>query len=99
MSEPAKSADNVVSLPTEYERRYVRGREADPMMQEVVRLMRRDGRTLSAIARQAGLAPATVKNWATGKTRRPQRISMEFVLREIGLEMGVYDRRTGRRVK
>jgi transcriptional regulator with XRE-family HTH domain len=55
----------------------------DPTRDEVLKHLK--GLKKAQISRETGISPATIRNWETGKTRRPQHLTMEFALRTRGL--------------
>lgn len=61
----------------------------DPIIDEMMYLAKQDGRSLSSLAIRAWLSPTTVTNWYKGRTKRPNRISVEFFLRAMGYEMRI----------
>lgn len=63
-----------------------RGLDKDPVLIQVINLVEESPMTLAAIANKSGVAESTIRNWIGGHTRRPQNITMEFVLRAIGYE-------------
>lgn len=60
--------------------------DKDPVIDHVISLMKQDGRSLTAIANAAYLSPTTLHAWDSGATRRPNNISIDFVLRAMGFE-------------
>ena len=63
--------------------------QIDPMMVEVTRLIRESNRTKAYIARKTGISAGTFKNWETKRTKRPQRVTLEFALRALGYRMTI----------
>lgn len=63
--------------------------EKDPMLYYVISKIREGRVTLKYLANKSGVSETTMRSWISGKTRRPQRLTMEFVLRELGYTMAV----------
>src|SRR5712664_652465 len=61
--------------------------EKDPIIDEMLYLAKKDGRSLSSIAHAAFMSPTTILNWDKGKTRRPNHISISSFTRAMGYEM------------
>lgn len=76
----AKTA-KVIALPT-------RGKPRDPMLDQVLECMATSNRSLTWIAERSGVSIATLINWRSGKTRRPQNVTIDFVLRACGYKRG-----------
>jgi hypothetical protein len=62
--------------------------DKDPMIDQVLSLVDQSGRSDTAIAHEAFIAPSTIKGWRT-KTKRPQRVTLEFVLRVLGYKFEI----------
>lgn len=58
----------------------------DPVLDEITRAITDSGRSLSWIAERSGVSKNTLYMWESGKTRRPQNLTVEFVLRVLGYE-------------
>lgn len=41
------------------------------------------------VAFRSGLAASTIRNWKSGKTSRPQSISLQFALRAAGYNLAI----------
>jgi hypothetical protein len=63
--------------------------DKDPMLIEVLKKIDESGMTYNAVAEKCGVASSTIRAWDLGKTRRPQRITMEFVLRACGYTLAI----------
>lgn len=61
--------------------------DRDPLLAELMVTMAKDPRTRNAKANVSGLSNATLKNWETGKTRRPQALSLQMAYRMLGYEL------------
>lgn len=59
----------------------------DPMLDDLVELLRADNRSTFAKANVSGLSPSTLKNWENGKVRRPQGVSMQMAYKMLGYEL------------
>jgi hypothetical protein len=68
--------------------RYV---EKDPVIHELIDLVNKDPRSVTAIAKDAFIAPSTLMNLDHGKTRRPQNATIEFLLRAMGKKRVIVD--------
>ncbi len=76
----------LVGTPTSEGYRWI---DRDPVLETMLALARKDGRSLTAIAVDAYLSPSTPLNWNKGRVRRPQHISTQFFLRAMGYEMKI----------
>jgi hypothetical protein len=88
---------------SDYARRLVRpspspGREEkrlkpafDTARDEIVELIEESGLTDWRIARDSGLAAKTLGNWRTGRTRRPQHMSLRLALAALGKRFVIVD--------
>lgn len=71
--------------------------DKDPMVDMVVAAIKESGLSHSTIARSSGVTTTTLNNWVSGRTMKPQRLTMEFVLRTCGYEMRVVKTSSGRK--
>lgn len=55
--------------------------------------------SVSAICEKSGVCRTTITNWMDKKTMRPQRSTMDAVLRALGYEMGLVDSASGQLVQ
>jgi DNA-binding XRE family transcriptional regulator len=62
--------------------------EKHEVIDEVRTLMQLNGMGVEQLARQAGVAPATIYFWFNGKTRRPQTPTLNAVGRVFGKRIG-----------
>lgn len=56
----------------------------DPFLAEANRVIARSSNSLAAVARRSGVHPSTLRAWRSGKTRRPQHLTLVFALRACG---------------
>lgn len=59
----------------------------DPLLDDLLHLLERDGRSTYAKANVSGLSEATLNNWAKRKVKRPQAVSMQMAYRMLGYEL------------
>jgi hypothetical protein len=59
----------------------------DPILDDLLPLMRADRRSTFAKANVSGLSPSTLKNWESGKTRHPQSVSVQMAYKMLGYEL------------
>jgi len=65
----------------------------DPVVEAVLKLREsRSNRSSSQIARDANLSPATVRNWETKKTRRPQHATLAAYAGMLGKRFRLVDK-------
>jgi hypothetical protein len=62
----------------------VRGIVRDPTLDQVLKLMDQGHHSAKYLSEKSGVAATTIYNWRHGKTRRPQNVTMDFVLRAMG---------------
>ena len=67
----------------------VNPQRVDWMLPIVCKLVIDSGRSFQFISYNCGVSTTTLRSWMSGKTKRPQRITMEFVLRAIGYDMAI----------
>jgi len=65
----------------------------DPVLEEVIRIINTRNVSLTHLAERSGVSVSTLRNWINGKTRRPQRLTMEFAIRPMGYEMTIQRRK------
>lgn len=58
--------------------------DKDPYLDTVIKIMDASGLSYSEIAYRSGVSPMTLVRWRFGGTKRPQHLTMEFVLRACG---------------
>jgi hypothetical protein len=63
----------------------------DPLLGDVVGLIENDGRDMKTFAADAGVSPSTLRSWRAGKVYRPQRFTVEQVLRSVGKTLTISD--------
>lgn len=61
--------------------------DVDPMLEDLVVLLKLDKRSTFAKANVSGLSPSTLKNWQEGRTRRPQSVSLQMAYKMLGYEL------------
>lgn len=61
--------------------------DVDPLLGRMVDLLRADPRSRHAKAYVSGLSPVTLKNWETGRVRRPQAVSLQMAARMLGYKL------------
>lgn len=64
----------------------------DPKLARVVQILKATSHKRAYICRKSGVTPTTLTNWVSGKTRRPQHITMEYVLRACGYTFDIVPR-------
>jgi hypothetical protein len=61
-------------------------RGADPAIAEIKGIIGKvDGKTLAIIEKDGGPVKSTLKNWFSGKTKRPQNCTIEAAGRALGM--------------
>lgn len=81
---PRKPALNVVELPS-FSMAYKRVNR-DPELIETIDAMLNSGMSIAGISNRCGVSESCLRNWLAGKTRRPQNITISFVLRACGFK-------------
>ncbi len=61
----------------------------DPARDQVNQLVMTSSLTVKAIANKSGVSETTLRNWLKKITKKPQKITMDFVLRSIGHEFKI----------
>lgn len=61
--------------------------EIDPMLDDIVTLLRRDTRSTYAKANVSGLSSSTLNNWMKSKVKHPQSVSIQMAYRMLGYEL------------
>jgi DNA-binding phage protein len=69
-----------------YAHYHFRKDEQDPIVDKVRTLFNNQGDTVGHVAVEAGISPATMANWFSGKTRRPQFATTAAVVRTLGYD-------------
>lgn len=64
----------------------------DPILDEVHRAIELSGLTWTQISNRCGVSKSCLRNWELGKTRRPQHITIKFVLETCGYTTKVVPR-------
>ena len=62
----------------------VRSVERDPTLASVLTFI--SDMTAPQIERKCGVTATTIRNWRSGKTRRPLNVTMDFALRAAGFK-------------
>jgi transcriptional regulator with XRE-family HTH domain len=63
--------------------------DRDPILELVANAITDSGLSLKAIENRCGVTSKTIAKWMNGGTRRPQNLTIEFVLRAIGYRRAV----------
>jgi hypothetical protein len=71
-------------------------RGQDPMVQRVLSKVEISGESFSKISQKSSVAAGTIHNWKKRKTMRPQFATMNAVLRSVGCEFVIANRRKKR---
>lgn len=58
--------------------------DRDPVMQQVTDAVTASGRSLAWISQRSGVSEGTLSNWMNGTTRRPQNLTVTFVMQALG---------------
>lgn len=58
----------------------------DPDLVETIKAIRASGLTIRGVSYATGISESCLRNWLSGKTKRPQNITITFVLRACGFE-------------
>lgn len=58
--------------------------DRDPVMQQVTDAITTSGRSLAWISQRSGVSEGTLQNWMNGTTRRPQHLTVTFVMQALG---------------
>ena len=66
----------------------VRSVDRDPELDQVLELLLQSPKSWARISEESGVARATIRNWELGRTKRPQNVTIKFVMRAIGYERG-----------
>lgn len=66
--------------------------EKDPVLERLVDLIEQSPLTYKEICDSSGVSWQTIRNWRTGKTKKPQNVTMDFVARAIGYRRGDWAR-------
>jgi hypothetical protein len=61
--------------------------DRDPVMVEVTQAITESGRSLQWISERSGISVGTLGNWMNGTVRRPQHLTISFVMRALGREI------------
>jgi DNA-binding phage protein len=67
--------------------------DKDPIIDKIRTAVQDSGKTNLQIHEKSGVAIATLHNWFKGKTRRPQFATVAAVLRSIGKDVVVVDKK------
>lgn len=69
------------------------GRDIEPVQRRCTMLVNSSKMALTAICNKSGVVRGTIKNWETGKTRKPQIPTMNAVLKVLDYELGIVRRK------
>lgn len=72
--------------------------DKDPVIDLIRTGVETSGRRMADITARAGIHYNTLHNWLYGRTRRPQNITIELVLLELGMERRCVWRKSGKAV-
>ena len=61
----------------------------DPTMLQVNLLIKNSKMPLTTIAKRCGVSTRCIRNWLDQKTRRPQALTMKFVLQALGYDLRI----------
>ena len=73
-------------------------KEKDAMIAFVMNKVHESGLSFAEIERRTGVSTSTMHKWDVGETRRPQKVTMQLVLRETGHDIGVFHIVSNKRV-
>lgn len=68
-------------------------RAFDPVMDEVIDII--DGIPIAQIERRTGVSGSCIRAWRKHKTRNPQNVTMDFVLRAAGFHRPIVRMKPG----
>ena len=63
--------------------------EKDPIIDEIRTVYEDSGVNYKWIEDNSGVTSATLANWFSGKTRKPQAATINAVLRSLGFKLGI----------
>jgi hypothetical protein len=63
--------------------------DKDPIIDEIRTIYQDTGSTYKQIHEDSGVATATLTNWFSGDTKRPQAATINAVLRCMGYRLGI----------
>ncbi len=81
----ATARKNIIRLKSKLASTY-KTAEFDPELSEVIQIILNSGISKSGISQRCGVSTATLNAWLTGKTRRPQNITISFVAKACGFK-------------
>lgn len=58
--------------------------DQDPILAEISRLITNSGLSAQAIAMRSGVTARTITNWQNGRVKRPQNLTIDYVLLALG---------------
>lgn len=58
--------------------------DVDPIYKEILKLVKRDRRSVWDKANDSGLSTTTFYNWQKGKTKRPSGVSLQMAAKMLG---------------
>jgi DNA-binding phage protein len=71
-------------------------KDHDPILDKIDTLIADSGQSFAKIERSSGVTVTTLGNWRKRKTKRPQFATVNAVVRALGGELVVRDRRRDR---
>jgi hypothetical protein len=63
--------------------------DKDPIIDEIRTIYQDSGVNYKWIEDNSGVTDATLRNWFTGKTKKPQAATINAVLRSLGYKLGI----------
>ena len=72
-----------------------RWQDADPVLEFIRNDITDSGWPLTYVAERSGVSVSTLRNWQNGKTKHPQNVTVEAVLRGLGWRREI--RKAGKR--
>jgi transcriptional regulator with XRE-family HTH domain len=64
----------------------------DPMLPTVAKTILEGSISMTALAERSGVSQTTMRAWISGKTKRPQRVTIDFVLQRLGKRLAIVDK-------
>lgn len=61
----------------------------DPDLERVLQIRRETGLGWGFVSTKSGVARSTFHNWESGKTRRPQHLTLKFALNAMGYDFKI----------
>lgn len=64
----------------------------DPMLPVIAKTIMESRLSLTGLAARSGVSQTTMRAWISGKTKRPQRVTIDFVLQRCGKRLAIVDK-------